>query len=89
MVLLWSAQSWGEVDRVGSERMPGGRFVRGVTQSAAGHALTVVGVLIPWFDAQWSGRPPRRQAVEPSRHLARGIPEAPFHTAHEEDRRLG
>lgn len=52
-VLLWSARPWTEVDRVGSERMPGGRFVRGVTQTAAGQALTVVGVCIPWFDAQW------------------------------------
>ena len=51
-VLLWSARPWAEVDRVGSERMPGGRFVRGVTQTATGQALTVVGVCIPWFGAQ-------------------------------------
>ena len=29
-VLLWSARPWTEVDRVGSERMPGGRFIEDV-----------------------------------------------------------
>lgn len=52
-VLLWSARPWTEVDRVGSERMPSGRFVRGVTQTTAGWPLTVVGVCIPWSGAQW------------------------------------
>ena len=52
-VLLWSKRPWTDVDLVGSEGMPGGRFVRGVTQTPAGWPLTVVGVCIPWFDAQW------------------------------------
>ena len=52
-VLLWSKRPWTEVDLVGSQALPGGRFVRGVTQTPAGWPLTVVGVCIPWFDAQW------------------------------------
>ena len=57
-VLLWSARAWTDVDPVGLEGLPGGRFVSGVTQTPAGWPLTIVGVCIPWFDAQW--RPGRR-----------------------------
>ena len=49
-VLLWSEESWTNPDRVGSEALPPGRFVAGMTQTAIG-PLTVVGVCIPWHDA--------------------------------------
>ncbi len=45
-VLLWSRSPWTDVDRVGDEEMPGGRFVVGTTRG-----LRVVGVCIPWRDA--------------------------------------
>ena len=52
-VLLWSKSPWTDVDLVGSEGMPGGRFVRAVTRTPSGCPLTVDGVCISWFDAQW------------------------------------
>ena len=50
-VLLWSKQRWTHVDSIGSEELPSGRFVAGVTQTSSGSPLTVVGVCIPWFGA--------------------------------------
>ena len=43
-VLLWSREPWEEIDDVGSELMPPGRFVSGVTQTSLG-AVTVIGGL--------------------------------------------
>ena len=45
-VLLWSKRPWQEVDKVGSECLPRGRFVTGIT-----HGIRFVGVCIPWRDA--------------------------------------
>ena len=45
-VILWSRSPWSEVDSLGSEDLPGGRFVKGVTETAIG-PLAVVGVCIP------------------------------------------
>ena len=50
-VLLWSKQRWTHVDSIGSEELPSGRFVAGVTQTSSGSPLTVVGVCIPWIGA--------------------------------------
>ena len=44
--ILWSKQPWTDVDLIGSEQLPSGRFVAGVTQTSVG-PLTVVGVCIP------------------------------------------
>ena len=49
-VLVWSRAPWTEEDCVGSEALPGGRFVKGVTETPVG-TLTVLGVCIPWHDA--------------------------------------
>ena len=49
-VLLWSKRPWSGVDTVGSDALPGGRFVTGTTETAVG-PLSVVGVCIPWRDA--------------------------------------
>jgi hypothetical protein len=35
-VMLWSRSSWSSVDRVGSTRIPGGRFVSGTTATSIG-----------------------------------------------------
>ena len=58
--MLWSREPWEQVDDVGIDSMPPGRFVSGVTQTSLG-ALTVVGVCIPWFGSR----------TEPSRRLER------------------
>ena len=46
-VMLWSREPWQQVDDVGVESMPPGRFVSGVTQTSLGE-VTVVGICIPW-----------------------------------------
>ena len=54
-VILRSQQPWHEVDDVGSDAMPPGRFVSGVTQTPVGH-VTVIGVCIPWFGSRTEAR---------------------------------
>jgi len=49
-VVLWSKEPWNDVDDLGSEDLPPGRFVSGVTKTPIGDVL-VIGVCIPWFDA--------------------------------------
>ena len=46
-VLLWSKEPWKQVDDLGSEALPPGRFVSGTTNTSLGD-ITVVGVCIPW-----------------------------------------
>lgn len=51
-VLLWSKLPWTpHTHAIGSEELPKGRFVAGVTETSSGDRLTVVGVCIPWRDA--------------------------------------
>lgn len=45
-VLLWSREPWTEVDVVGDQSMPSGRFVSGITGG-----VRFVAVCIPWKDA--------------------------------------
>ena len=45
-VTLWSKQPWTEVDMIGDDEMPSGRFVSGLTAG-----VRFVGVCIPWRDA--------------------------------------
>ena len=54
-VILWSREPWDEVDDVGHDSMPPGRFVAGVTQTSLGK-VTVVGVCIPWFGSRTEAR---------------------------------
>ncbi len=54
-VVLWSREPWCEVDDVGLDLMPPGRFVAGVTQTSLGN-VTVVGVCIPWFGSRTEAR---------------------------------
>jgi hypothetical protein len=65
-VLLWSRSPWSAVDRVGSEAMPGGRFVSGVTEGTR-----FVGVCVPWRDAHVrTGRRDRAPWEDHRRYLA-------------------
>ncbi|NQW99820.1 endonuclease/exonuclease/phosphatase family protein [bacterium] len=45
-VVLWSRKPWSEVDSIGKNSMPSGRFVSGLTQG-----IRFVGICIPWKDA--------------------------------------
>ena len=54
-VLLWSRAPWEQADDVGTDAMPPGRFVSGVTLTSVGE-VTVVGVCIPWFGSRTEAR---------------------------------
>lgn len=54
-VALWSREPWEQVDNVGIDSMPPGRFVSGVTQTSVG-AFTVIGICIPWFGSRTEAR---------------------------------
>lgn len=45
-VVLWSRSPWSEIDTIGAEDMPPGRFVSGITEG-----IRFVGVCIPWKEA--------------------------------------
>ena len=62
-VLLWSREPWEDVDYVGSDAMPPGRFVSGVTQTSLGE-VTVIGVCIPWADSRVRGTVVKRKRWE-------------------------
>ena len=50
-VMLWSKNPWEQVDDVGMDSLPPGRFVAGSTQTSLGQ-VTVVGICIPWFGSR-------------------------------------
>ena len=50
-VMLWSREPWEQVDDLGIDSMPPGRFVSGVTRTFVGE-VTVIGVCIPWFGSR-------------------------------------
>ena len=54
-VLLWSKEPWRQVDDLGIESMPPGRFVSGVTQTSAGE-VAAIGVCIPWSGSRTEAR---------------------------------
>lgn len=59
-VLLWSREPWHDVDVVGPDALPGGRFVQASTGTPLG-LMTVVGACVPWRDAHVrTGRRDRR-----------------------------
>jgi endonuclease/exonuclease/phosphatase family metal-dependent hydrolase len=49
-VLLWSRLPWSDVDDLGPQVLPPGRFVSATTSTSLG-PLRVIGVCIPWRDA--------------------------------------
>lgn len=48
--VLWSRNSWTDVDTDAGGRLSGGRFVRGVTDIGEG-TVEIWGVCIPWWDS--------------------------------------
>ena len=72
--MLWSREPWNQVDAVGIESMPPGRFVSGVTQTSVG-ALTVMGVCIPWADSRVRATSVKRKKWEDHRQYLAGLSE--------------
>ena len=60
-VLLWSREPWHNVDDLGDELMPPGRFIAGTTHTSVGD-IDVIGVCIPWSGSRThqSSSPKRR-----------------------------
>ena len=54
-VLLWSREPWRQVDDLGIESLPPGRFVSGITQTSVGEVV-VIGICIPWFGSRTEAR---------------------------------
>ena len=52
-ILIWSKKPWTDIDDIGHEKLPKGRFVSGVTQTDIGE-VRVVGVCIPYHMADVS-----------------------------------
>ena len=50
-VVLWSANPWQQVDDLGDQLLPPGRFVSGQTETSIG-PIRVIGVCIPWFGSR-------------------------------------
>lgn len=73
-VLLWSREPWEQVDDMGSDVMPPGRFVSGVTQTSLGE-VTVIGVCIPWADSRVRGTAVKRMRWEDHRQYLDGLSE--------------
>ncbi len=49
-VMLWSRREWTDVDDFGDAALPPGRFIAGTTETPSG-SVTVIGVCIPWHNA--------------------------------------
>ena len=49
-VMLWSREPWDQVDDVGIDSMPPGRFVSGVTQTSVGEIMVLSGSAFPGSD---------------------------------------
>ena len=75
-VMLWSREPWREIDDWGTDSMPPGRFVSGVTHTSLGE-ITVVGVCIPWFGSRTEARRKleRKAQWEDHEHYLAGLTE--------------
>ena len=77
-VLLWSGEPWKQVDDLGIDSMPPGRFVSGVTQTSVGE-VAVIGICIPWFGSRTEARrgAERRRRSEDHEEYLAGLSEVP------------
>ena len=75
-VILWSREPWESVDCEGTESLPPGRFVSGVTRTPLGE-VRVVGVCIPWFGSRTEKKrgPKRKERWEDHRQYLAGLRE--------------
>ena len=74
--LLWSREPWRQVDDVGAQAMPPGRFVSAVTSTSVGD-VTVIGVCIPWHGSRtrYTGDGVKRKAWEDHKQFLALLPE--------------
>jgi len=74
-VLLWSREPWEQVDDLGIDSLPPGRFVSGATRTPFGE-VTVLGVCIPYRDARtrWTNDGVRRTLWEDHRQYLADLP---------------
>ena len=49
-VMLWSREPWDDVDEIGDESLPPGRYISGITATSIG-AVAMMGVCIPYHDS--------------------------------------
>lgn len=68
-VLLWSRNPWKDINTIGDESLPPGRFISGRTMTSVGEIL-FIGVCIPWKDAHVSAG---RKAWEDHKVYLRGL----------------
>ena len=55
-VILWSKDKWTDIDQLGSNKIPSGRFISGFT-----NGIRIIGICIPWrFAHVSSGRKDRK-----------------------------
>ncbi len=54
-VMLWSRTPWRDVDELGMDNLPPGRFVSGITDTELG-TTRVVGICIPWSGSRTEAR---------------------------------
>ena len=54
-VLLWSNEPWRQVDDLGIDTLPPGRFVSGITHTSVGE-VAVIGICIPWSGSRAEAR---------------------------------
>ena len=73
-VLLWSREPWEQVDDIGGDMMPPGRFVSGVTRTSEG-PIAVMGVCIPWADSRVRGTSVKRKRWEDHLQYLEGLSE--------------
>ena len=73
-VILWSRNPWEQIEDVGHESLPPGRFISGSTQTTLGE-VTVIGVCIPWFGSRTESRrgQERRERWEDHEHYIAGL----------------
>lgn len=67
-VCLWSRFGWSDIDYLGSEALPPGRFLSGVT-----NGIRIVGVCIPWHDAHVSSGTRNRKRWEDHKAYLAGL----------------
>ena len=68
-VLLWSLAEWSQVDDLGIDSMPPGRYVSGVTETSVGD-ITVIGICIPWSASRTRRPEPKRMWEDHEQYIA-------------------
>ena len=68
-VILWSGDPWRQIDDMGIDSMPPGRFVSGITHTSVGD-ITVIGICIPWSASRTRRADPKRMWEDHEQYIA-------------------